>query len=245
VVENKTPRIYLNGTLVRTGIASNKEFVFASWSYLDYSIIGQYVGDLDEITLYDRALDDAEIAALSAAGTAGKCKPACAAERTDDAWQNALVTAHTPLRSSVPGGMFGGTIGSPEPTTTLFEEGQADGTVHAIEWQTAAPITLGSFGIYAFHSPNGDTIRSFRHLRLHAREIGGTFATIFESPIALPYGQGDNAREMFRCPRVRPLHAQQFRAEFVQEGAAGLFSGTRVGELDGVIHDPIFRDDFE
>jgi hypothetical protein len=246
VVENKTPRIYLNGTLVRTGVASNKQFVFASWSVIgNGATLGLFAGDLDEVTVYDRALGDAEIAALFAAGTSGKCKQACAIERTDDAWQSALVTAHTPLRSSGPNGMFGSTVGSPEPTTTLFAEGLADGTVHAIEWQTATPVTLGSFGVYAFHSENDDTIRSFRHLRLQAREIGGTFATFYESPIVLPYGQGDNSRELFRCPRLRPLHAQQFRAEFVQEGAAGQFSGTRLAELDGLIHDPIFRDAFE
>ena len=245
VVENKTPRIYLDGVLTRTGIASDKQFVFASWSYLNYSIIGTYTGDLDEVTVYDRALGDDEIATLFEAGSAGKCKPACPLERNDDAWQAALVTAHTPLRSTGPGGMFGATNISPEPTTTLFDEALPDGTVHAIEWQTATPVTLGSFGVYAFHSENGNTIRSFRHLRIQAREIGGSFATFYESPVVLPYGQGNNARELFRCPRIRPLHAQQFRAEFVQEGAAGLFSGTRVAELDGLIHDSIFRDGYE
>lgn len=246
VVEDKTPRIYLDGDLAHTGIPSTKQFVFASWSIIGAgSTIGYFNGDLDEITIYDRALGDDEIAALFEAGIAGKCKPACPLERNDDAWQAALVTDHTPLRSSGPGGMFGATNVSPEPTTTLFAEGLPDGTVHAIEWQTATPVTLGGFGVYAFHSENDDTIRSFRHMRVQAREIGGNFETFYESPIVLPYGQGDNARELFRCPRLRPLHAQQFRAEFVQEGAAGLFSGTRVAELDGLIHDPIFRDGLE
>jgi hypothetical protein len=34
VVENRIPRIYLNGVLAHTGIASDREFVFASWTVL-------------------------------------------------------------------------------------------------------------------------------------------------------------------------------------------------------------------
>jgi len=40
------------------------------------------------------------------------------------------------------------------------------------------------------------------------------------------------------------VHAQEFRAEFEQNGA-GSFWGPRVLELDALIHDPIFADDFE
>ena len=79
---------------------------------------------------------------------------------------------------------------------------------------------------------------------VQAREIGGDFATIYESNVVVPYGQGTQGRELLRCPRVRPVHAQQFRAEFVQNGE-GASSGPRVAELDGIVHDPIFADGFE
>jgi hypothetical protein len=43
---------------------------------------------------------------------------------------------------------------------------------------------------------------------------------------------------------VRPIRSGQFRAEFVQDGE-GIFSGSRVVELDGLVYDPIFAHDFE
>lgn len=246
VVENKTPRIYLDGVLAHTGIASSKSFVFASWTIIGMeSPFGSFAGDLDELTIYDRALTDDEIAALFAAGSDGKCKPTCVVGHSDDAWQDAEVIEHTPLRSgSSVDCMFGATNCSPEADTTTFAENLPADTVHAVEWQTVAPITLGRFNLWAFHDPDNNK-RSFRHVRVQARELGGSFATIYESPIVLPYGQGDQGRELFRCVNVRPVHAQQFRAEFVQSGSAGTFSGVRVAELDGLIHDPIFHDDFD
>jgi len=250
VVENKTPRIYVNGALVHVGVASTREFVFASWSVIgDVGIpccggYGGIAGELDEVTVYDRALGDAEIAALFAAGSDGKCRPACGAERTDDLWQNALVTDHTGLVSNSANGMFGATNVSPEPTSTLFADGQPDGTLHSVTWQTVAPVTLGSLGIAAFQDNANTTQRAFRHVRIQAREVGAQFATIYDSAVPAPYGQGAEQRELLRCPHIRPVHAQEFRAEFEQNGA-GSFWGPRVLELDALIHDPIFADDFE
>jgi hypothetical protein len=40
------------------------------------------------------------------------------------------------------------------------------------------------------------------------------------------------------------VRSSQFRAEFVQDGE-GPFSGSRVVELDGLVYDPIFADDFD
>jgi Concanavalin A-like lectin/glucanases superfamily len=247
VVENKTPRIYLNGAPVHTGLASLKTFVFASWSVIgDIGITGYggLAGDLDEVTVYNRALGDAEIAALFAAGGAGKCTPECVAERTDDLWQNAIVTDHTPLVSSDARGMFGATDSSPEPNTTIFADGSPDGTVHSVTWQTAAPVTLGRLGIAAMQDDANTTQRAFRHVRITARELGGDFATIYDSAVLAPYAQGALQRDLLHCPRIRPVHAQEFHAEFEQNGE-GSFWGPRVVELDGLIHDPIFADNFD
>jgi hypothetical protein len=243
VVTDKTPHLYINGVPVHTGLKSDYEFVFASWS-----VIGTYysgmAGDLDELTVYDRALGDAEIAAIHAAGSDGKCRAECVAERTDDLWQGATVTAHTALESSDANGMFGGTTSSPEPTSTLFLDNQGDGFTHSVTWQIAAPQTLGRLGIAAFQDSKDTTQRAFRHVHIEARELGGTFAPIYDSDVLVPYGQGAQQRDLLRCPRIRPVHAQEFRAEFVQQGA-GLAWGPRVLELDGMIEDPIFADDFD
>lgn len=246
VVEDKTPRIYLNGELAHSGIASNKSFLVASWQVIGSGLgLGAFAGDLDEFTVYNRALGDAEIAALFAAGSAGKCKESCPMELSDDAWQGALVTSHTPLSSDSPDCLFGATDCSPEPTSILFADDLPDGTVHSIEWQTATPVALNGFVIFAAHDNGENLQRKFRHFRLQARMIGDSFATFYESPVVVPYGQGVEARELLRCPSLRPLQAQQFRAEFVQDGAGGL-SGPRVIELDGLtINDLIFTDRFE
>ncbi|HEX4912742.1 MAG TPA: LamG domain-containing protein, partial [Vicinamibacterales bacterium] len=71
VYENRTPRLYVNGVLVRTGLTSPYE-VSPSKTFGDEFGYGQYVGLLDDIGIYSRALTDAEIQAL-AAGVVGKC----------------------------------------------------------------------------------------------------------------------------------------------------------------------------
>lgn len=243
VVEAKVPRLYLNGVLVRTGLASPKDYVFASWSVVGQgSTLGNFLGDLDEFAVYSRALSGAEILALFNAGSSGQCVASCPRERSDDAWQNATVTTHTGLRSSSPGGMFGATNVSPELNTTIFADNQADGTVHAIEWETASSFYLGGFGLAAMHDSPANTQRSFRYFKLQARLPGGSFQTVFEADQEFPYAPG--GRDLDRCVKVRPLRAQQFRAEFTQNGPAG-FSGPRVIELDALASERIFADGFQ
>lgn len=65
---NKQPRLYINGTLVRTGLVSPREFVVPSAALGGDSIngsYGPYHGFLDEILIYDRALTGEEVAALA------------------------------------------------------------------------------------------------------------------------------------------------------------------------------------
>ena len=247
VVEDRTPRIYVDGTLVHTGAQSDRDFVFASWTVLgsvDIGGYGTYSGDIDELTIYDRALDIAEIGALFTAGAAGKCKPSCAVDHADDLWQNASVGAHSPLRSDSADCLFGAIGCSPEADSLLFGDGLPDGTVHFVEWETVVPVTLGAISLHAFHDAFDDTQRAFRHVLIQARAESGTMTTIYESGIELPYAQGDDARQLLRCVAVRPARSGQFRAEFVQDGES-VFSGPRVVELDGLVYDPIFADDFD
>jgi hypothetical protein len=247
VVEDRTPRIYIDGALAHTGAQSDREFVFASWTVLgsiDIGGYGPYAGDIDELTIYDRALDVAEIGALFATGAGGKCKPSCAVDRDDDLWQHASVGAHSPLHSDSPDCLFGATGCEPEADTLLFGDGLPDGTVHFVEWETAVPVTLGAISLHAFHDAFDDTQRAFRHVLIQARGEGGSMATIYESGIPLPYAQGDDGRQLLRCVSVRPVRSDQFRAEFVQDGESA-FSGPRVVELDGLVYDPIFTDDFD
>ena len=251
VVENKTPRIYIDGALVHTGLTSSRDFVFASFSVIGNidDSFGTFSGEIDEVTVYDRALSDAEIASIFAAGSAGQCTPSCEVDLADDAWQGALVTATSPLHPGFSGNeMFGGTEGNPEPTSTLFADGLPGGTIQSIEWTTAAPVTLDRLAIDAFHDPESPSFeRAFRHLTIKARETGAEFTTIYDSDIPVPYGEGPDEieqRTLNRCPNIRPIHAQEFRAEFTQDDE-GPLSGSRVVELDALIHEPIFDDGFD
>lgn len=244
VVEDRTPRIYLDGTLVRNGVMSTKDFVFASWRMFGHTGLGDYRGDLDEVTVYARALSDAEIAAIAAAGGAGKCRPACNAGREDDAWQGASVTAHSPIESEFPDAVFGGDGGDPEPDALIFTGAQA-GAVHTLEWQARTPVTIERLGILARHDSSLDDYRhGLRRITIQARTSGGSYVPIYTSRIAVPYGQGSDGSTLELCPRIRPVTAQEFRAEVEQAGDATA-SGPRLLALDALLIDRIFADGFE
>lgn len=75
VYANKRPSLYVNGTLVRVGLQSERPTVFASLILGDnLGLYGPYEGLLDEVSIYNRALSRSEIAAICSAGSAGKCK---------------------------------------------------------------------------------------------------------------------------------------------------------------------------
>ena len=248
VVENKQPRIYLNGALVRTGLVSSKSFVFASWRALGTGFgLGLYSGDLDEIAFYDRALGAGEIAALAAADGSGQCKPACAATSTSDLWdvaQGAQVTATTGvLQGFAAPDAFGASLGIFEPGALIFKDEQPDGFTHSVEWSTTAPVIADRLRLYAFQDEIATVQRSFRNVRIQARDLqSNAFVTLYDTVIAVPYQLA--SRDLNRCANLRPMLAQQFRAEFVQNGG-GSFPGPRVVEIDGYNFNDLFRDSFE
>jgi hypothetical protein len=60
VVENQTPKIYLNGQLVRTGVKSTRPKSIAP-TILGYGPYGAFKGNIDEVALYQKALTAQEI----------------------------------------------------------------------------------------------------------------------------------------------------------------------------------------
>jgi hypothetical protein len=69
---NKQPRIYLNGILIRTGLASPRTNVYASTSVCrDDSAYGAFAGLVDEVRIYGSVLSDAEV--LARCQAVGKC----------------------------------------------------------------------------------------------------------------------------------------------------------------------------
>lgn len=246
VMEDRTPRLYVNGVLVRTGVQSARTHVYASWGGIGTGLgLGRFRGDLDEVSLYDRVLSDAEIQGVFAAGSSGKCKPACDAEHHDDAFEHAQVTATSGILSSNPDGLFGATNVLPEVDSLLFQDNQPDGFSHSIEWHTAAPIELDHFALSAFAGQPPTFQRAFRDFKLFAIDTGtGQFVPVYDSPVRTPYPVIGTDYRLHRCANVRPIVAQDFRAEFIQHGE-GPFFGPRVMELDGFAPDLIFADAFE
>ncbi len=71
VYTSGTPKLYLNGTLVRTGVASGKTYVHPSVVFGDSTGTNPYAGDLDEVRYYNRALSTTEISSLYSSNTSG------------------------------------------------------------------------------------------------------------------------------------------------------------------------------
>ena len=93
VYSNKQPTLYLNGVKVRTGIASDRTFVYPSkdfggsydsvWGY-QFRFYGPYNGLLDEVSVYNRTLSASEIAAIYNAGSSGKCEPSAIIQQPEN-----------------------------------------------------------------------------------------------------------------------------------------------------------------
>jgi hypothetical protein len=84
VYSNLQPTLYVNGVGVRTGLTSTRSYVYPSKDFgssydsvfeNEFRFYGPYQGLLEEIDIFDRALSAAEIQAIYAAGSGGKCSP--------------------------------------------------------------------------------------------------------------------------------------------------------------------------
>jgi hypothetical protein len=165
-----------------------------------------------------------------------------------DLWNGTTVTTSSAVHGdSNINDMFGAALSPSEATNTVFVDGQAQGTVHFVEWQTAGDVTLRSFVLNAQHDgPAGDrdaNFRGFSTFRLFADD-GSGFEEIFAYNPGNPYdtsiapvnGIAENIGYGFLSlgVNIAPVTADRFRADFVQFGPAnGHAAGPRIGELDG------------
>jgi len=176
-------------------------------------------------------------------------------QSTTDLWdvsQGTTVTNDTGvLFGSDIRNMFGFVSGAPTDVTvnTLFRDAQPAGTLHAVEWQTTAAITLRSFTLFAAHDglPRYATARGFSRFTLYAFDpVTSSFDNkLFELFPSNPYGNTPappssiietNADKNLLVvgANMAPVTAQRLRAEFVQYGVfASNASGPRIFELDG------------
>ncbi len=150
---------------------------------------------------------------------------------TTDAWdiaQGTVVTSHSPL---IPGSsiedLFGGSSSTVEPLSVIFADGSAPGTVHFVEWRTAAPVPVDGFILRANDDGPVSKNRGFSEFRLFAKNMGsGEFEQVSSYSTKNPYGEQITVMDTFT-----QVTAQEFRAEFVQ-AANPTNGGPRVREID-------------
>ncbi len=65
VYENKQPRLYINGGLVRTGLRSPRANVYVQPPDIGGMVYGYYDGQMDDLRIYSRALNSAEVSSLA------------------------------------------------------------------------------------------------------------------------------------------------------------------------------------
>jgi hypothetical protein len=134
--------------------------------------------------------------------------------------------------------IFGGTFGaySPEKGNVVFANGKSEGFVNIVEWRTQKPVTVKSFRLFANDDPDtGD--HGFGTFRLWAKSTGSfTFDTLlFTFTPTHPYKYEDTPNFLLSAANVKPVEAQEFKAEFTTwNGKSGAgANGPRIVELDG------------
>jgi len=137
VYRDRRPELYLNGVLVRVGLTSQRTNVFPSKTFGNINSYGAYVGELDEICIYDRALSDAEILSIYLSGgrnNYGDVSSWISASTTSLAvWENEAAAFVNVRVLRIPG--------TPEQPVTV-DYATVDATAHAGEDYVATTGTL-------------------------------------------------------------------------------------------------------
>jgi hypothetical protein len=133
--------------------------------------------------------------------------------------------------------MLGGSFGTyqAEKGNIVFAHGAPEGSVNVIEWRTKTNYAIKSFRLFAYDD-SGTMDHGMGLFRLTAKQVGSqTFDTVlFEFTPAHPYRYEDAVNHLLIAANVKPVQAQEFKAEFTswngQNGAAA--NGPRIVELD-------------
>ena len=130
--------------------------------------------------------------------------------------------------------MFGNKTAYLEGGKTVFGDGNGEGFVHYVEWETPDSITLQDFNLLAIHA-DGTCHRTFDKFNLYYGDGQGIWTNIYTWSLrGDTYGEDpDNLREdnllELEVTLTNPVVAKYFRAEFTQADVLG----PRIIELDG------------
>lgn len=123
----------------------------------------------------------------------------------------------------------------PETGVFTFADGNPAGHVHFIEWRTPNPVTVRSFKLHAQgDGPIYSNQREFAGFTLKAKSAGSTNfdITLYQYTPTHPYLFQDTEARLLITASVAATTAQEFRAEFVDQGNTP-WSAPRIFELDG------------
>lgn len=165
---------------------------------------------------------------------------------TTDLWdisQGTIITGNSPFDPAFGSphpydgrDLFGGHFGDylPESGDAVFADGMPTGFAHFVQWKTIAPVTIGSFNLFAQADGDPTFQREMGRFRLQAKSPGSLVfdLTLYDAVITRPYNYLDVSQSLLVSATIASVTAQEFRAEFYDVGGTP-YGGPRVIELDG------------
>jgi len=159
---------------------------------------------------------------------------------TNDLWDvsgGVTIITNSPIYRYDALDIFGGTFSpvAPESGNVIFNDGNSNEFVHFVEWKTSSPVTVRSFNLWAIGDVGGTPLsREFASFILKAKSPGSNTydVTVHSFTPSHPYTFVDGIAGLLISTDVRPITAQEFRAEFVNRTGA-VYDGPRIVELDG------------
>jgi hypothetical protein len=168
---------------------------------------------------------------------------AARAQSSFDFWdvsQGAVVTASSDVHpfAGTLGGQFGewGQDNFNDYTWTYYADGQPDGFIHFVEWETPSDVTIGEVRVYGFGDADLNNGREFDQLTIKAKSPGSdTYdLTVLTFTPSHPYTFLDPVTAKILDEVITPVTARSFRAEFKQYTAGNGWDGPRIIEIDGL-----------
>jgi RHS repeat-associated protein len=197
VYENRQPKLYVNGTLVRTGLTSPKSFIHVTPANIGGMAYGYFNGQMDDVRVYNQVLSASEVLALSQTNPATNYTYDSAGNVTNDGVHTYQYDAENRL-VSVDSGSTGQY--AYDASNRRYKKMTSGATTHYI-WQGSQVIaeydgsTGASTADYVYSGSRmiakaaGLTTQYFLSDRLSVRLMLNTSGTVIGRQAHLPFGE--------------------------------------------------------